>query len=171
MPCQGRSERVFVYRKWSRADHRMRTGQRASRDKVLAMMVRAFASARTQTRFSVFGFGRMVPESGISDLGYPLELNFACQLAATFYRKPGRTAKVGQCECPDTMGPWLANELLDEPVRGCAGFRSYGDVSPRSCLPEAHNSDISEPGPCKSPPHSFVVRFSFRNDRLNVCLL
>jgi hypothetical protein len=85
--------------------------------------------------------------------------------------KPGRTVKVGQCQCHDTMGPWLAYELLDEPVRGCAGFRSYGDVSPRSCLPEAHNSDIAEPRLYESQPHNLVVRLNFRDDRLNACFL
>jgi hypothetical protein len=85
--------------------------------------------------------------------------------------KPGRTVKVGQCQCQDTMGPWLAYELLDEPVRGCAGFRSYDDVSPRSCLPEAHNSDIAEPGLYESQPHNLVVRLNSRDDRLNACFL
>src|SRR5215218_7499197 len=104
MPCQGRSESVLVYWEWTRADRRVHTGQRASRDTVLAVMVMAFASARTQTRFSVFGSGRMVRESGMSDLGDLLGLGFACEACRRVSSKARKNREDGASPAPRNSG-------------------------------------------------------------------
>jgi hypothetical protein len=73
------------------------TGQRATRDEVVATRVMAFSVARTLVRFSSLGAGSKVWQSGMSNLDHVLDL-LGCQIAAPFHRKLGRTTEPGQVQ-------------------------------------------------------------------------
>src|SRR3712207_3927879 len=101
-PCQGRSASVLVYREWTLVDRFPHIGQRAMRDKVLAVRVMAFASARTPMRFSSLGAGRTVRESDMGNLDDLPDL-LSSQLAAPLHRKLGRTAFANRSELSDQV--------------------------------------------------------------------
>src|SRR3954451_1936838 len=94
MPCHGRSCSILVELEWTLVDFFPHSGQRATREAVLASRVMASSLARIPMRSSKLGAGSTVRDSDIGNLD-DLQVLLGCQLASPPHQKLGRTVIAG----------------------------------------------------------------------------
>src|SRR3954451_3983563 len=101
MPCHGRSCSILVELEWCLVGVFPHSGQRTTREAVLASRVMASSLARIPMRSSKLGAGSTVRDSDIGNLD-DLQVLLGCQLASPPHQKLGRTAKAGQTQSSQT---------------------------------------------------------------------
>src|SRR3954451_14873187 len=102
MPCHGRSCSILVELEWCLVGVFPHSGQRTTREAVLASRVMASSLARIPMRSSKLGAGSTVRDSDIGNLD-DLQVLLGCQLASPPHQKLGRTACQDRSELSDQV--------------------------------------------------------------------